>query len=194
MGVDPARFGDDRAVIYIRHGRDAASFPIVKLARCDHETLAGKVNELREQYLVDHIVVDGGGIGGPMCDTLRSFGIPSVHEVLSNNKPLNEQDFFQRDAEMWSNMRDALREWLSIPDDEELRADLIGREYDFRRNKLLLERKEDMKKRGLDSPDVADALALTFAIPFPKKSRHNLGVTSGLDSDAHRFTLDYAGD
>jgi hypothetical protein len=62
-----------------------------------------------------------------------------------------------------------MREWLAvggIPDEDELRADLTGVEYGFDAdNAIVLERKEDMKKRGIASPDCADALALTFAAP-----------------------------
>jgi hypothetical protein len=71
-------------------------------------------------------------------------------------------------AEMWGNMRD----WLaggSIPDDPEIRADLTGPQYSFvvadGRDAIALERKQDMKLRALASPDLADALACTFAYP-----------------------------
>ena len=68
-------------------------------------------------------------------------------------------------AEMWA----ALREWLgtgAIPDDPEIAADLTGVEYGYNANNAIqLERKEDMKKRGIASPDIGDALALTFAYP-----------------------------
>jgi hypothetical protein len=69
---------------------------------------------------------------------------------------------------MWG----AMRAWLAggmIPDDRELLADLTGVEYGYAlregRDAIILEKKEDMKKRGLASPDLADALALTFAYP-----------------------------
>ena len=63
-----------------------------------------------------------------------------------------------------------LKEWLEgggvLPDDSDLKDDLIGPQYFYTPNgKIALERKEDMKKRGLSSPDKADALALTFASP-----------------------------
>jgi hypothetical protein len=68
-------------------------------------------------------------------------------------------------AEMWA----GLRAWLKggmIPDDHELAADLTGLEYGFDENQAIqLEKKEHMKKRGLASPDLGDALALTFAYP-----------------------------
>ena len=76
-----------------------------------------------------------------------------------------------------------MRDWLEgggvIPPDEELRSDLVSPEYGFTGDKgqIVLEKKQDMKKRGLASPDCGDSLALTFAAPVrPKTDRH-----SGLD-------------
>ncbi|MDP2329755.1 MAG: hypothetical protein Q8M19_03540 [Reyranella sp.] len=68
-------------------------------------------------------------------------------------------------AEIWGSVKDWL-EHASLPDDPELGADLTGVEYGFNaKGEIQLEKKDDMKKRGLASPDIADALALTFALP-----------------------------
>lgn len=184
VGVDPARFGDDQAVIYVRHGRNARDYPIVKLPRCDHETFAGKVAEVANSVFADAIIVDGGGIGGPIVDTLRSFGLTNVHEVHSQHPANDKLAYFQKDAEMWGGLREALKGWLAIPDDEELKAELTGREYTFRRGAVALEHKDDMKRRGLASPNIADALALTFAVPIQKRKRRAIGgASSGFQSD-----------
>jgi hypothetical protein len=75
-------------------------------------------------------------------------------------------------AQMWGNLRDAIKAGVRLPDDEDLKADLTGVEYGYNiRNEIQLERKEDMKKRGLSSPDMADALALTYAIPVHHSAR-----------------------
>ena len=75
-------------------------------------------------------------------------------------------------AEIWGSVKDWLEKG-SLPDDPELAADLTGVEYGFNaRGEIQLEKKDDMKKRGLASPDIADALALTFALP----------VTAGWDA------------
>ena len=72
---------------------------------------------------------------------------------------------------MWKNMRDWLRDGGSIPKDQTLYDDLIGPETVARNDgKIQLESKKDMKKRGLPSPNCADALALTFAVPVYKSS------------------------
>ena len=72
-------------------------------------------------------------------------------------------------------MRDWLQSEAEIPDDPELESDLTGPEYGFSaKQQIQLERKEDMKKRGLASPDCGDCLAMTFAVkvapPKPKQA------------------------
>ena len=170
LGVDVARFGDDQSVIYVRKGRDGRTIPPIKLRGVDTMQLAARVAEERNRWRADAVFVDGGGVGAGVVDRLRQLRIP-VFEVQFGGKA--ERVEFGGDivkvankrAEMWANMR----EWLkggAIPDDPELSADLTGVEYGFNiDNAIQLERKEDMKKRGLSSPDVADALALTFAYP-----------------------------
>ena len=65
---------------------------------------------------------------------------------------------------MWGGVKEWLRQGGALPNDDEIRDDLIGPEYGFAHNDAIqLEKKEDMKKRGLSSPDCGDALALTFA-------------------------------
>ena len=75
-----------------------------------------------------------------------------------------------RRTEVWYKMRDWLSQGGAIPLSSELYDDLTGPEYQYTgSNKIQLERKADMKKRGLASPDLADALALTFAADVPPK-------------------------
>ena len=174
MGVDVARFGDDRSVIVLRRGRDARSVSWIKLTGADTMTVAAKVAEIAQQYRPDAIFIDGGGPGGGVVDRLRQLQ-HSVFDVQFGGKADHShigQDgaivYANKRAEMWG----AMRAWLAggmIPDDRELLADLTGVEYGYAlregRDAIILEKKEDMKKRGLASPDLADALALTFAYP-----------------------------
>ena len=171
MGVDVARFGDDRSVICLRRGRDAKTWPIEKHQGLDLMTLAGRVAERAATEGVRAVFVDEGGVGAGVVDRLRQLGVPFVFGVnfgsaaerwdSSGAKPL----YANKRAEMWGNLKD----WLAqgaLPADAELRADLCGVEYGFNaRGEIQLEKKEDMKKRGLASPDLGDALALTFAHP-----------------------------
>lgn len=174
LGVDVARFGEDQSVIYIRKGRDGRTHPPMKFRGLDTMQLAAKVADVALHFRADAVFVDGGGVGGGVVDRLRQLRVPRLYEVNFGSKPdraLPGQEaiaYANKRAEMWGN----LREWLkggAIPDDAELRADLTGPEYCHvirdGRDAILLEAKEDMKRRRLASPDTGDALALTFAYP-----------------------------
>lgn len=174
MGVDVARFGDDKSVIYFRRGRDARSIPPLKYRGVDTQILALRVVELYMFHRPDAIFVDGGGVGAGVVDRLRELKCPVI-EVQFGAKA-DRAMIGQDDAFLYANKRaemyGAMREWLkggAIPDDPELVSDLIGVQYGFAmrdgREAIILEKKEDMKRRGLSSPDDADALAMTFAYP-----------------------------
>jgi hypothetical protein len=78
-----------------------------------------------------------------------------------------------RRAEMWLNMKKWLEgaEGVTIPDKDEVQADMSGPSYKYDSNtRLLLEKKEDMRRRGVPSPDIGDAIALTFARPVKPPS------------------------
>jgi hypothetical protein len=177
LGVDVARYGDNESVIFIRKGRDAQSIAPVRLRGADTVAVAARVAECYHYYRADAVFVDGGGVGGGVVDQLRQLHI-SCFDVQFGGKP-DAVGFAQGDdgvryankrAEMWGSMRAWLRGG-SIPAEPDLRAQLIGPLYTFNlRNEIQLERKEDMRKRGLDSPDLADALALTFAYPVSAHS------------------------
>jgi hypothetical protein len=173
IGVDVARFGEDMAVIWARKGRDARTLPPIKLRGVDNMQLAGRVAECVREWHANAVFVDGGGMGAGVVDRLRmlgvdvfdiQFGAKSDRVSISEERPV----YYNKRAEMWGNLRD----WLAggaIPDDPDIRADLTGPQYSFvirdGRDAIALERKEDMKLRGLASTDLGDALALTFAYP-----------------------------
>lgn len=176
MGVDVARFGDDQSVIYLRRGRDGFSIPPIKMRGLDTMQVAGKVAEAVRRYRPAAVFVDGGGPGGGVIDRLHQLQVDVV-EVQFGAEPdrsLTGDDvaYANKRAEMWGYMR----EWLkrgSIPDDVELITDLTSVEYSYvmrdGRDAIQLEKKKDMKKRGLASPDTGDALALTFAYPVEQE-------------------------
>jgi hypothetical protein len=174
MGVDVARFGDDQTVIRIRIGRDARSISPVKLRGLDTMQVATRVVEEAEKHRVDAIFVDEGGVGGGVVDRLRGLRKPVIgvqFGAKADRSSASQEGtvvYFNKRAEMWGLMR----EWLkggTIDADPELIADLTAVEYGYAlkdgKDAIQLERKADMKKRGLASPDNGDALALTFAYP-----------------------------
>ena len=184
LGVDIARFGDDQNVLRWRQGRDARSRRPRKFRNLDGMQTASFIVEAINDTDPDVVCVDGNGVGGPVIDRVRALLGDSrqglVYEIQNGAKAQNERDFFNKRAECWWHVK----EWLAfgaIDDDVALRDDLTAPEYGYdpRHNKLLLERKDAMKARGLRSPDDGDALALTFAIPAgrrPQKATPKLRV------------------
>jgi hypothetical protein len=172
LGVDVARFGDDQTVIARRHGRKVES--LVKLRGLDTMQVAAKVAEIIKAEHPDAVFVDGVGVGAGVVDRLNQLGF-KVFDVLAGAKPdhNNRDTYYNKRAEMWGRMR----EWLDgadIPDDLDLVNDLIGPEYGYdNKMRIQLEKKEDMKKRGLASPDCGDSIALTFAFPTPPVQVHS---------------------
>lgn len=178
LGVDVARYGDDQSVIAIRQGRDGKSRPWRRYRNINTMELAARAAETAWDYRADAIFVDGTGVGAGVVDRLGQLSLPpgcAVYEINFGSKP--DTDFItegvragNKRAEIWWNMG----QWLkrgSIPDSQEIEDDLIGPEYGYNAdNAIMLEKKEDMKKRGLPSPDNGDALALTFAYAVASQS------------------------
>jgi hypothetical protein len=170
IGVDPARFGDDEATIYVRRGRDARSEPPQHHRGLDNVQLAFKVKELNDRLLADAINIDAGN-GSGVIDTLRNWGVPNVNEIHFGGKsPDAEYD------NMATYMMGEVRKWLkqfgvTIPIDVKLKGQLTARKYDMVESQkgtaVRIESKDDMKtdKDIGESPDRADGLGLTFAVP-----------------------------
>jgi hypothetical protein len=171
-GVDLARGGSDECVIRFRRGMDARSIPAVRVpgeqARDSMKMATLLADILQRDYSgrkVATMFVDatGGSIGGPIADRLRQLGHKQVIDVQFGGESPDPKIGNMR-AYMWSKMRDALNARLAIDSSPALETDLTGPGYRHdKQDRLLLESKKDMKKRGLDSPDDGDALALTFA-------------------------------
>lgn len=183
MGVDVARFGDDESVIWLRRGRDCESEGHYRYSGLDTMQVAARVNELANRLRPDAIFIDGGGVGGGVVDRCRQLGL-DVTEINFGGKATIKGVQNLR-GQMWYNLREAMKDGIRLPDDDDLKSDLTGLEYGFTpTNDIKLEPKEDMKKRGLKSPDLADALALTWVYPvYP--NRH------GWDGAADRAATDY---
>lgn len=174
VGVDVARFGDDQTVIYLRRGRDGRYYKPLKFRGLDTQQVAAKIAELNEQLRPNAIFIDEGGPGAGVVDRCRYLQLPITGIDFGGSADRSQVAqsgavaYANKRAEMWGNMRD----WLAgatIVDDPQLKSELTSVQYGYKlingRDSVLLERKEDMKKRGLSSPDIADALALTFAYP-----------------------------
>jgi len=170
MGVDPARFGDDETVIRFRQGRNGRIIPPIKLKGKDNMEVANECAFLITKYNPDAVCIDAGN-GTGIIDRLREMGY-RVHEVWFGGKS-DKQEWANKRTELWAAMRDWLRGGC-IDDDSDFIDDLVGPEYEFQghSDKIILEPKEKMKKRGLASPDDADAFACTFFVKVARKD-HN---------------------
>lgn len=163
LGVDVARFGDDQSVILRRQGLKVFD-GIKKFRGLDTMQLASRVSKEIQDWKPHAVFVDVVGIGAGVVDRLRQLHHQNIIEVNNANSAMDDKKYFNKRAECWDRMKAWLKAGGSLPNDNEVRDDLGGPEYGFDgRERLQIESKDDMKERGLASPDVGDALAMTFA-------------------------------
>ena len=167
IGLDVARFGDDRTVFCFRKGRWCYKF--LTYEKLDNVAVANLATNFIHEDKPHRLFMDIGGQGAGVYDILKDRGFGEIiRGVYFGEKAINEERYFNRRAEMWDNIRAWLDESppAQLPKDENLFNELtcLNKKYD-RRGRLQLEEKEEVKKRLGCSPDMADALALTFAEP-----------------------------
>lgn len=164
LGVDPARFGDDRSVIVRRQGFQM--FEPMIFNGLDNMEFAARVVNVMEQYRPHSVFIDSGG-GAGVIDRIRQLG-RDVIEVPFGSRATNPSRYMNRRAEMWWEMREWIRSAGAIPNNRDLKQELATPIYWYDpQGRIVLEPKAQIKKRlqGGASPDIADALALTFAHP-----------------------------
>jgi hypothetical protein len=184
IGVDPAGMGPDRSAIAWRQGRVITKIETRK--GLDTMEVAGWVQKIIREEKVARANIDVGGLGAGVYD--RLYETPSNRRIISainfggkclEPAPLGEDGKpaggpSNRRAEMWLALKKALEGGrFVLPDRDSLQADLVSTGYKFNSaGQLVLESKQDMRRRGLPSPDEADAVALCFADPsgFPRNA------------------------
>ena len=170
MGVDVARYGDNQTVFCTRQGRKV--FPLQKFRGIDPIQTASRISEILEgDSQIQAVFVDGGGVGGAVIDKLRLMGYGlKIIDVQSGHKADDSGKYYNKKSEMWGRMKEALTEGLDLPNDKDLEEQLTSVEYGFSdKNQIQIEKKSEMKSRGLSSPDEADSLALTYAQKIVRK-------------------------
>ncbi len=167
IGLDIARFGDDKTVFCFRQGR--LCFKFETLTKQDVVSIADYCQGIIKDYAPARVFLDAGGVGGGVYDVLISRGFRDIIRAVNfGSKAILESRYVNRRAEMW----DTAKSWLTqelpvqIPPDEDLLTELcsVNKRYDGK-GRLLLESKDEVKKRLGRSPDKADAFVLTFAEP-----------------------------
>lgn len=172
IGVDVGRFGDDPSIIYPRKGRDAISLGIEVLYKEDTMQTAARVAATFLRLRAAMVMVDSGGVGGGVVDRLRQLQIPVLEVDFGSGADGGDVNdgtkYANKRAEIWGR----LRAWLkvgSIPNvvpgvEITLVDELTGPTYGLNNAEAIqLESKKIMRARGVKSPNVADALACTFA-------------------------------
>jgi hypothetical protein len=175
LGVDPARFGDDRSVVFKRQGLQA--FDPIVYRGLDNMELAARIANTIEVWQPDGVFIDAGA-GAGVIDRLRQLDY-DVMEVPFGGKALDANIYVNRRTEMWWLMKEWIEENGAIPNDATLKQELATPIYWYdAAGKKVLEPKDQIKKRlqGGGSPDLADALALTFAYPVRKRVAQDIYV------------------
>jgi hypothetical protein len=161
IGVDVARFGSDQSVIIRRQGPKVWEPKTYR--QIDLMELAARVAEEAREHAPSAILVDETGMGGGVVDRLRELNFP-VTGINFGATAVDPNTYSNQRAEIWGQLKLWLKDPVDIPNLTALRDDLIGIEYGYdNRMRIQLERKDRMRDRGLASPDLGDALALTFA-------------------------------
>ena len=167
IGVDVARFGDDKTVFCYRRGRWC--FKIESFTHLDTVELANRLTAEIKNSHPARVFIDVGGIGVGVYDILVDRGFAKIVKGVNfGSKAMYEDRYFNKRAEMWGEANEWLKQELpvQIPNDDILFDDLtsVNKKFDSR-GRLQLESKDDVKKRIGRSPDKADAFVLTFASP-----------------------------
>lgn len=181
-GLDCARFGSDRSSLAKRKG-NVLQEKVKSWQGLDTMQLVGRVkaewDATPPSERPEEICVDAIGLGSGVADRLRELGLPS-RAVNVSESPAMKEKFINLRAELWWLARD----WFfardsNLCEDEALGGELVAVKYKYTSSgKIQIESKEDMKKRGMRSPDLADSFILTFAVP----------ATTAVHGDSHRLS------
>lgn len=163
IGVDVAISDRDRTAIIRRKGRVAYNLEYVSNSNT-METV-GRIKRIITQESPAKVFIDCIGVGAGVVDRLKEMGYECVEGVNVARSANDKERFKNLRAELWSDMRDWFQGEMpvQVPDDDTLHGELCS--LGFKENsqgQLQIESKDDLRARGMPSPDGADALSLTF--------------------------------
>jgi phage terminase large subunit len=162
VGVDVARYGNDRTTMFKRKGMAVVETQI--FTKLSVPQVAREVVKITGNNITIPVKVDDTGLGGGVTDLLQEWGFNAVGVNFGGSA--KQKDLYNNTiSEMWFNFKDIIDK-VSIPDDTELKSELMTREWHLdNRGKRCIETKDNYKKRGFRSPDKADGLLLAFYEP-----------------------------
>lgn len=196
LGVDVARQGDDRSVLFPRQGLVAFKPKILRIPNL--RQVAGHVAQSIHKWQPDGVNVDAtGGFGYGVIEPLQEWG-HTVNEIQFGGTPFSRQ-FYNKRTEMLWDMAQWVKKGGALPNIPELTVELTALSYTFKEDKLFVISKEQIKDEIGVSPDLADGLALTFAVPLAKrdpleqyrKPRNSNPIEDEYGTTAHNPVEDY---
>ena len=163
MGVDIARFGDDKTVIIVRRGSKVVH--IEELRKSDLAETTGVVLNFAKEHKVRNINVDEVGVGAGVLDNLKQDRRFNAKGINGGMRADNPEKYLNLRAQLFDGLRQRFADGdISIPNDPELISQLASITYKYNaRGQLHLESKDVIRSHGRQSPDKADALAYAFA-------------------------------
>lgn len=176
LGIDVARFGDDRTVIFPRQGMVAFRPIVLRKLRTDFIT-AQVLNVKRSFQSEIDFIDDTGHWGHGVVDGLLSAG-QGAQAIIFSDPAINPR-YYNRRTEMLFGMADWVKDRGALPNMPELIEELTHQTYGFKNGKILCTEKDLIKATLGRSPDLADALALTWALPDMPGSGADFGSGAG---------------
>lgn len=166
MGIDPAGEGKDKTGIIIVQGRNM--FDPVEIKEGDPEVLTRLIIERIQEHHPDLSTIDAIGIGWGIQGSLKMMGY-KTKPFKGSHRSSKPNQFLNMRAEGYFNFRDWMKD-ASIPKHDGLRKELLGIRRKISRNGVVaIESKEEMAKRGVSSPNLADAASMTMVFKIFKK-------------------------
>lgn len=171
QGVDIARYGDDRSVIWKRKGLRVFENPRI-FKHLNTMEMADRIAQAMDDNGADMTFIDAGNMGAGAIDRLRQMGYRALREIPFQSKALENERYENIRAEMYFKLKEWIAAGGALPNEQGLRDELAVIQYKFSKNgRIMLTPKDEIKEKLGRSPDLADGLALTFARKVPLRQR-----------------------
>ncbi len=185
LGIDVALGGLDKTIITPRQGLQI--FKCVEMSTDDPRIIAARIMEAKKKFGSEVEILDNtAGFGSGVCAALRDAGLSPYPIHFAAKSP--EAGFYNMRAFMYFKLRDWIRAGGAIPNDPELIKQLTAPMYSLKNGRVILEDKDQIKKRLGFSPDRADSCALSFALPDMPTS---VGEYGFLQSQKEKMAFEY---